>query len=713
MRIRLLCDTEQLAAYRMYCDRLSNGFIEKFQRSESQRVVYVPFNISLSSFGQGLDTDDSPFDKLERSLIEDQKIAREIPELVAVVGGAGGIHANACKCVAVSPDNSLVASGSRDGTAQIRDILTLEPVRIFKHSDDVDKLCFSADGKVLIVACWDGVIRAWPVEGDGLDKPKWEKRIGTVSTEVCFSPDRKKLISFAKTGKGLAITVMKLDESGSIIETTNLDPLEMFQDPDDDAISNDGRWLAANESSSGKLVYIWDLHGKETKPKWEIESKTHRRYNSVCFDPNANFLVCGQYESSIEIWKLHEDRAPTLEHQFECHKDNVSSLKFDPKGENLFSGGYDGEVYCHPWPIKPEQQSTRLTPPHAGWIGELAFSSDGEILYSASWDHSIRRWTKSAGQWMTEKRLGHTQDVTAIAFSSDGKQMATGSTCEIGSDVPNEVLLWNLGGKSVRDNSQKFACTGRVNAIEFSHDSLFMAIGDDNGISIFDANSGKLIETVKNIVNEYGVKHHDRAKSIVARKGIFQFASGWIEPSVKMHRFENGMFKEIASGEAPGHHVKPLDLSFDEKFLVAGSENGNAISLLDADTLISTAEFQVKNATRVEDLDCSPAENVVAIASRNSNVVLVDFLNTPRSETVLKGHTSVIESVSFNKDGTYLASGDWDGNAIVWNVKTQEKVAKWTFPGRIWKLRFAPDGRHLVVGDGTGRLYVLRLTNSK
>jgi len=68
-----------------------------------------------------------------------------------------------------------------------------------------------------------------------------------------------------------------------------------------------------------------------------------------------------------------------------------------------------------------------------------------------------------------------------------------------------------------------------------------------------------------------------------------------------------------------------------------------------------------------------------------------------------------VAGVSFGKRGKILASGDWDGKVVIWDVAERKAIQNWHVPGRIWRLAFAPDGYHLAIGDGSGLVYLIRV----
>src|SRR4051794_18687041 len=125
------------------------------------------------------------------------------------------------------------------------------------------------------------------------------------------------------------------------------------------------------------------------------------------------------------------------------YESRVNSVAFSPDGKRLASGSRDASVRL--WEVKtgePRELETRelIGAPllgHKGSVTSVAFSPNGKWLASGSLDRSVRLWDVETGQPIGTPLLGHKSSVTSVAFSPNGKWLASASD-------DNSVRLWDV-----------------------------------------------------------------------------------------------------------------------------------------------------------------------------------------------------------------------------------------------------------------------------
>lgn len=645
----------------------------------------------------------SPLDSLNPQVIPAAERANLPSELVAIVGSNRGRHTEPAKCIAISSNGKLVASGSRDGSVRLWDPETLQERAKLQHPDDVDMVMFSPDSTKLYSICWDGKLRIWNVA----NKPELAATIQLepARTEGLLEPSTGLIVTSGES----SLHVRKL-ENGELKEAhDDLKGFEFGEAMESLDLSADGRWLAAGcwNEPSGR-VYIWDLKDPSSHPA-RILSDPERRISSVRFTSDPKLLLVGRDDGVIVLWNL-DGAEPQKTKTLKGHDDDILAMIFSADGKSLISGGGDHRICVWEWRNADSKLIDTLKK-HDGRVTALAMSPDGRTMYSASWDHSVRRWMATRGSFESNAFDGHSYPVAALAFSTDGSRLATGALADIVREVPNEVRMWRFGDAQPKLEKILPGCKGSISSLSFSHDGKLLAAADDSGVRCWELPTGSLAASIQHITHPCGDRYESPGASVEFARDKNILASGWSQPHLRLTDFSKSSATTIDSLDSL-NHLESLGIAPDGETLAVASSNADRVYVYDRDPLHLKFELTLQPTDqvldRIECLSLSPDGKLVAAGARNGDVNIWEY-RAGAVPQVLRGHQNVVASVSFGKQGKIVASGDWDGKVVIWDVAKRKSIQNWQLPGRIWRLAFAPDGHHLAISDGSGLVYVVRL----
>ena len=209
-------------------------------------------------------------------------------------------------------------------------------------------------------------------------------------------------------------------------------------------------------------------------------------FNTVVFSPDGKTLAsAGITDHEIRLWHIAERAevgAPLT-----GHTTDVAALAFSPDGKTLASGanadsvgpqGTDHTIRL--WDVDARRTAAVL-PGHTGGVYTVAFSPDGKTLASAGGDFLVRLWDVATRR-NTAALSGHTGGVYSVAFSRDGKTLASG-----GDARDSTIRLWDVAS---RRNTVTTKAAGFVPSLAFSPTGKTLAScnGDVNTtIRLWDA----------------------------------------------------------------------------------------------------------------------------------------------------------------------------------------------------------------------------------
>jgi WD40 repeat protein len=348
-------------------------------------------------------------------------------------------------------------------------------------------------------------------------------------------------------------------------------------------------------------------------------------------------------------------------------------------------------------PVPPSHLASTLTG-HTSEVWAMAFSPDGRLLATGSQDGTARLWTPATGQHL-RTFTGHTGEVVAVAFSPDGRLLATASG-------DKTARVWDLAGGP----AWRYIHDGEVWAVAFSPDGRLLATGSQDGAArLWDPATGECLHTLTGHAGRVmGVAFSPDGRLLVTAGG--DKAEGYWDPVVDD---KTARVWDSATGEClhtlTGHTSEIVAVAFspDGRLLATASQNKRA-QLWDPATGERLRKLKGKIS---EDMAVafSPDGRLLVTASKDGTARLWDPATGARLRT-LPAHDFRVDHVAFSPDGTQLATGGADGTAGVWDAATGECLGILTgHTGEVVAVAFSPDGRLLATAssDGTARLWDL------
>lgn len=290
---------------------------------------------------------------------------------------------------------------------------------------------------------------------------------------------------------------------------------------------------------------------------------------------------------------------------------------------------------------------------------------------------------------------GHTTAVYALAFSPDGRLMASGAR-------DGALFVWNeaLDHQDLPEQDRT-----NVNAIAFHLDGLRLFVGSDQGLTEYVRSDGHAYQMV--VVR--GPEDYDRFLA-VSVTGVRFLTSSLLTVGVGSRAKPGAGLLElwdVNSGKrkrprfsAP-HGVRSVDVH-PRTNRVAWSEWDRRLFVWDQVKPDPVRFNLMDNAVSVA---FHPDGELLA-ASQQWGVKLFDL--TRRQEKAhLKGHKGQVTSVAFSPDGRTLATGSWDGTVRFWDPGGGREIACYQWPtGKVYALAFAPDGLRIAAAGEKGSIVV-------
>jgi WD40 repeat protein len=358
-----------------------------------------------------------------------------------------GVVPRAIYSVAFSPDGKVLAAGGREAT--LWDVSSGKLLgQLAGTKDWVNAVAFSPTGKLLATGSGTnegkgiGHVQLW--DSQTRQERAWLKGHEQAVLSVAFSPDGKKLASGSKDGTARLWDVAGAREEGAV--GLGRGTIGFPSPVTGVAFAPSGRVLTTVQAN-GNLA-DWNVSNRQSRfGTWlNLQGVAAGHLTTVSYAKQGALRVVGG--GTWQAWRYYD-----LQNEMPFrggHSSTVASIAFAPDGRSYATCDTRGIVRV--WDTATGRRLGLLPLRRSPKLGAysllgfpMAYSPDGDVL-AVAWETDVQFWDVRRKQYLTTLK-GHPRRVGSLAFSPDGRLLASGEQFQFSGKLQESrlvVKLWDV-----------------------------------------------------------------------------------------------------------------------------------------------------------------------------------------------------------------------------------------------------------------------------
>lgn len=295
---------------------------------------------------------------------------------------------------------------------------------------------------------------------------------------------------------------------------------------------------------------------------------------------------------------------------------------------------------------------------HKSSVNCVAYSHDGKYMASAGDDQIIYIWNAETNELVGNPLIGHTGPITSISFSPDDKMIISA-----GYRGDFSIRIWDVKSRKQLGKSITISYAWERKEISFSPDGKKLIVGTESGeIYIYSVKKRKLLK--RHICGRFFSAF---SLSPLGDKVVF----GTEEGMISICNAENGQ-KLMPAFRGTATEITALAFSPDGKKIASVSQNGT-VSTWDAKTGLRIRELFTEHSVRINSIAFSPdGKKIVGGDDYKTIFVWNAEVGKQMGEALIT--YSPVKALAFSPDGKKVVSGNIDGKIDVWSVATKNRL---------------------------------------